>query len=97
MIQELKPIIGCGCRKKLNVGKLIGTEGKEFIVTDGTSIYKTNAQIIPSRLTTTVGSPARTKIQTLTFDDEDVIPKLGQIASMHSDAAIKQEKISSPK
>jgi inner membrane protein len=52
---------------------ILGTEGSEFIVTDGEGVYKTNEQIIISKLNTTVGETATTNIQTLTFDDEDAI------------------------
>ena len=37
---------------------IIGNEGNEFIVTDGKGVYKTGAQIITSKVTTTVGEAA---------------------------------------
>ncbi|MGB5771145.1 MAG: metal-dependent hydrolase, partial [Crocosphaera sp.] len=58
---------------------ILGTEGSEFIVTDGEGVYKTNEQIIISKLNTTVGETATTNIQTLTFDDEDAIKPLQQL------------------
>ncbi len=67
---------------------ILGTEGSEFIVTDGKGVYKTNEQIIPSKLNTTVGETATTVIQTLTFDDEDAISQLQQLNNSYQNAAI---------
>ena len=58
---------------------IIGNEGKEFIVTDGKGVYKTGAQIITSKVTTTVGEAATTEIRNLTFNDEDPTPALQEI------------------
>ncbi len=67
---------------------ILGTEGSEFIVTDGKGVYKTNEQIIASKLNTTVGETATTVIQTLTFDDEDAISQLQQLNNSYQNAAI---------
>jgi inner membrane protein len=40
---------------------ILGTEGSEFVVTDGKGVYKTNEQIIISKLTTEVGEAATTQ------------------------------------
>ncbi|MGV2826692.1 hypothetical protein [Myxosarcina sp. GI1(2024)] len=37
---------------------MVGTEGSEFIVTDGDGVYKTGEQIITNKVTTTVGEAA---------------------------------------
>ena len=50
---------------------ILGTEGSDFIVTDGKGIYKTNEQIITSKLTTSIGEAATTQVRTLTFNDEE--------------------------
>ncbi len=67
---------------------ILGTEGSEFIVTDGEGIYKTNEQIIISKLNTTVGETANTVIQTLTFNDEDAIASLVELQNSYHNAAI---------
>ncbi len=67
---------------------ILGTEGSEFIVTDGEGVYKTNEQIIISKLNTTVGETATTVIQTLTFNDEDAIEPLKQLNNSYQNAAI---------
>ena len=58
---------------------IIGNEGKEFIVTDGSGIYKTGEQIITSKVTTIVGEAATTEIRNLTFNDEDAISQLSEL------------------
>ena len=67
---------------------IIGNEGKEFIVTDGKGVYKTGAQIITSKVTTTVGEAATTEIRNLTFNDEDPIPALEQIQQNYPHADV---------
>ena len=67
---------------------ILGTEGSEFIVTDGEGIYKTSEQIIPSKLNTTVGDTATTVIQTLTFNDEDAVSSLVQLQTAYGNGAI---------
>ena len=67
---------------------IIGNEGKEFIVTDGRGIYKTGAQIITSKVTTTVGEAATTEIRNLTFNDESPIKQLEELQNAYPDADI---------
>ncbi|NET08557.1 MAG: metal-dependent hydrolase [Merismopedia sp. SIO2A8] len=67
---------------------ILGTAGSEFIVTDGSGIYKTGEQIIVSKLTTSVGEPAQTTIQTLTWGDEDPLPQLQHLVAQYPNAAI---------
>ena len=55
---------------------IIGNKGNEFIVTDGTGVYKTGAQIITSKVITTVGEAATTEIRNLTFNDEEAVSAL---------------------
>ncbi len=59
---------------------IIGNEGKEFIVTDGKGVYKTGAQIITSKVTTTVGEAATTEIRNLSFNDEDAVAPLEEFS-----------------
>ncbi len=58
---------------------ILGTSGSEFVVTDGQGIYKTNEQIITSKLTTKVGEAATTQVRTISFNDEDAIAPLQQL------------------
>jgi inner membrane protein len=67
---------------------ILGTEGSEFIVTDGKGVYKTNEQIITSKLTTEVGDAATTEVRTLTFSDESAIAPLQQLQAAYPNAAI---------
>lgn len=68
---------------------VLDTAGSEFIVLDlQGKIYQTNQQILTTKVTTEVGTAAQTQIQTLTFDDENAVPKLQQIRSQFPDAAI---------
>jgi len=56
---------------------IIGNESKEFIVTDGKSIYKTGGQIIiTSKATTSVEEAVTNEIRNMTSNDEDAIPTL---------------------
>ena len=67
---------------------IIGNEGKEFIVTDGKGVYKTGAQIITSKVTTTVGEAATTEIRNLTFNDEDAVAPLEELRTAYPGADI---------
>ncbi len=67
---------------------IIGNEGKEFIVTDGSGVYKTGEQIITSKVTTTVGEAATTEIRNLTFNDEDAVAPLEELRTAYPDAEI---------
>jgi inner membrane protein len=65
--------------------------GNEFIVLDRNGkIYQTNQQILTTKVTTEVGATAQTQIQTLTFDDEEAVPKLQQIRSQSDSAGVSQ-------
>ncbi|MEM8723126.1 MAG: metal-dependent hydrolase [Cyanobacteria bacterium P01_G01_bin.39] len=67
---------------------ILGNEGKEFIVSDGQGIYKTNEQIVVERLTTDIGEAATTEIRNLTFNDEDAIAQLEQLQRAYPGADI---------
>lgn len=58
---------------------ILGTEGSEFIVTDGKGIYKTGEHIITNKINTGIGRPAGTEIKTLTFNDEEAIARLSEL------------------
>ena len=67
---------------------ILGTEGSEFIISDGQGIYKTNEQIVVERINTNVGQVAQTEIQNVTFNDEEAIAFLENIKQSYSGAAI---------
>jgi inner membrane protein len=60
---------------------ILGTEGNEFIVTDGKGVYKTGEQIIANKVNTDVGRSAGTRIKTLTFRDEEAIAPLTELGN----------------
>ncbi len=62
---------------------ILGTEGKEFIVTDGKGVYKTGKQIITSKVTTEVGEAARTEIRNISFNNEDAIAQLENLKNTY--------------
>ena len=67
---------------------ILGTEGSEFIISDGQGIYKTNEQIVIERINTNVGQVAQTEIQNVTFNDEEAIAFLENIKQSYSGAAL---------
>jgi inner membrane protein len=68
---------------------VIANEGKDFIVTDGKgAFYKTGQQILSDRITATIGNPATTQLQTISFMDEEIAPKLQEIAASQPNALI---------
>ena len=68
---------------------VVANEGDSFIVTDGKgSFYKTGQQILTERVSATIGNPATTQITTLTFTDEEITPKLQEIAASQPNALI---------
>ncbi|WP_233220108.1 hypothetical protein [Pleurocapsa sp. CCALA 161] len=58
---------------------IIGNEGNEFVVSDSKGVYKTGEQIITSKVSTVVGSVAKTEIRSISFDDEEALAKLNEV------------------
>ena len=58
---------------------ILGTEGSEFIVSDGSGVYRTGAQILDSKLTTAPGEALSRRTQTIVLNDEDLSTRLQQI------------------
>ncbi len=58
---------------------ILGNQGKEFIVTDGESVYKTGTDIITSKVKTVIGGESENIIKTLSFNDEQATPQLNQL------------------
>ena len=67
---------------------ILGTEGKEFIVTDGRGVYKTGKQIITSKVTTEVGEAATTEIRNISFNNEDAVAPLREIQENYPNSDI---------
>ena len=67
---------------------ILGTEGTEFIVTDGRGIYKTKQQIIVLKLSSVLGEKATTEGKTVGFNDENPVPALRKWQLDHPHAAI---------
>jgi inner membrane protein len=67
---------------------ILGTEGSEFIVSDGKGIYKTGEQIITSKVTTSVGEAATTEIRSITFNDEEAVAPLEELQKAYPNADI---------
>jgi inner membrane protein len=67
---------------------ILGTEGSEFIVTDGKGVYKTGEQIITSKVNTSVGEAARTEIRNITFNDESAMAPLEELRTAYPGAEI---------
>jgi inner membrane protein len=67
---------------------ILGTEGSEFIVTNGKGIYKTGQQLLPEHLSTAVGLAATTQTVSLSFSDELGLVKLQQLQTSYPNAAI---------
>jgi inner membrane protein len=67
---------------------ILGTEGSEFIVSDGKGIYKTGEQIITSKVSTEVGEAATTEVRNITFNDENAVAQLTQLQQAYPGADI---------
>jgi inner membrane protein len=67
---------------------ILGTEGSEFVITDGKGVYKTGEQIITSKVTTSVGEAAKTEIKNISFHDEEAVAPLEELRTAYKDAEI---------
>lgn len=68
---------------------IVANEGDSFIVTDGKGgFFKTGQQILTERITATIGNSATTQLQTISFMDEEIAPKLQEIAASQPNALI---------
>ena len=67
---------------------ILGTEGSEFVVTDGKGIYKTGEQIITSKVTTSVGEAATTEIKNISFNDEEAVAPLQELQQAYPNTDI---------
>ncbi|MBW4523351.1 MAG: metal-dependent hydrolase [Scytolyngbya sp. HA4215-MV1] len=60
---------------------IVANEGNEFIVSDGKGFYKTGQQLIAERFSASAGAAATTQSYSLSFNDEEVAPKLQEVAA----------------
>lgn len=68
---------------------VVANEGDSFIVADGKGGFlKTGQQILTERITATIGNPATTQLQTISFMDEEIVPKLQEVAASQPNALI---------
>lgn len=67
---------------------IIELEGNEFMVSDGKGIYQTGKQILADRVTPALGGSATTQVESLTFNDEEIMPKLQEAMNAHPGAMI---------
>jgi inner membrane protein len=67
---------------------ILGTEGSEFVVSDGKGVYKTGEQIITSKVTTSVGEAATTEIRNISFNDEEAVAPLLELQQAYPNADI---------
>lgn len=68
---------------------VVANEGDSFIMTDGKGGFlKTGQQILTERITATIGNPATTHLQTISFMDEEIAPKLQEISASQPNALI---------
>jgi inner membrane protein len=67
---------------------VLANDGQQFLVMDRRGVYKTGTQILPDKLTIDVGESATVQIQTLTFTDEAIAPKLQQFTAAYPNATI---------
>jgi len=86
---EIKGIYSSDRTRADNKYFILANEGKDFVVTDGKGgFYKTGQQILTERVTATIGNPATTQLTTVSFTDEEITPKLQEIAASQPNALI---------
>lgn len=88
MIADIQGVWASDRRKADGKYVIIAADGSEFIVSDGKGLYRTNAQIIPSRLVVEAGKPAETLTRSLVFDDQAPTATLQSLQQAYPHAAI---------
>ena len=68
--------------------EVLAAAGSEFLVTDGTGVYKTGQQIIVDKLTTAVGPTMTVINQSVRISDEPVPPRLEELRVAYPDGEI---------
>lgn len=67
---------------------ILGAEGNEFIISDGSGVYRTGTQILVSKLTTAPGKAMSRQTQTITLNDEDLSLRLQQLLIENSGSKV---------
>ncbi len=67
---------------------ILDTQGSEFIVTDGRSLYKTGTHLIIERLNTKVGNALQRTTATLQLTEQPLVPQLQQLQLSHPGKSI---------
>jgi inner membrane protein len=68
---------------------ILANEGKSFILSDNKGgVYKSEQQILIERMSASLGNPAITQLTTVTFTDEEITPKLSELAASQPNALI---------
>ncbi len=88
MMAEIQGVWASDRRKADGKYVIIAADGAEFIVSNGKGLYRTNAQIIPSRLVVETGRAAQTVTRSLTFEDQSPIATLQALQQAYPGAAI---------
>ncbi|MBW4541813.1 MAG: hypothetical protein KME43_22100 [Myxacorys chilensis ATA2-1-KO14] len=68
---------------------ILANEGKSFILSDNKGgVYKSEQQILIERMSASLGNSATTQLTTITFTDEEITPKLSELAATQPNALI---------
>lgn len=67
---------------------LIGAGEKQLILADSKGIYKTEVDILPKRLISRIGANATTKLDTISFNEDELFPKLVEIYQANKNSLI---------
>jgi inner membrane protein len=67
---------------------VLGMEGSEFVITNAQGIYRTNQQMVVSKLTPVLGETATTQVKTLNFNDENPVATLKRLQVEQPNASI---------
>ena len=67
---------------------IIANEGSEFVVSNGQGVYKTGAQIITTKVSTSVGEDATTEIKNISFNDENAVGSLLELQQAYPNSMI---------
>jgi len=88
MIADIQGVWASDRRKADGKYVIIAADGTEFIVSNGKGLYRTNQQIIPSRLVVEPGKVAQTLTRSLVLDDQSPIATLQALKQAYPGAAI---------
>lgn len=67
---------------------VIDASGSEFILSNGSGVYRTGANLITTKLVTSAGQPAQRRVQTAQLQDDDVAATLTKLQTAYPQASI---------